>query len=114
MIKGTKYKHNRRTSSKGEDECNNITLIRKNTNNMTIWKNVKTMTTRGTLTMVTRMNIELRGWRRIQEHNRQEEHQEHNVMRNTRSWWLGGTPKPQWLGGTPNHGNQKEHQDHRN
>ncbi len=73
--------------------------------------------------MVTRMNIKLRGSRRIQERNRQEENQEHNVMRNTRPWWLGGTPRPQWLGGTPrpqwlggtpNHGNQKEHQDHGN
>jgi hypothetical protein len=60
------------------------------------------------------MNIKPQGSRRIRECNRQEEHQEHNVMRNTRPWWLGGTPKPQWLEGTPNHGNQKEHQDHDN
>jgi len=49
MIKCTENKHNTTTSSKVEDECNKITLIKKNINNMTIWKNIKTVTTRGNI-----------------------------------------------------------------
>lgn len=68
MIKCTKNKHNRRTSNKVEDECNKITSIKKNINNMTIWKNIKIMTTRGNIN-----------------HNDQDEHKTMRIKKNTRS-----------------------------